>query len=145
MAVIRFVGLSQADQKVVMGRLCGHLSKVVAEGRTVVVLTPDAALARWMDERLWDFDEASFVPHSRVEETVPSPLNRVLITHRDRGTWRGDILVNFGPTPLTAEQLAGASQTYEIFRTDTEEGQASGRARWSAYKAAGENPTKESI
>lgn len=145
MADIRFVGLTQADQKTLMGRLCRRLQEAAQERSKTVVLTPDEALAEWFDERLWDFDEGSFLPHQRIGDTIPSPLNSVLVTHRDRDRWRADIFVNFGPEALSTEQLEQTTTVYEIFRMDTPDGQQSGRLRWSAYKTAGQEPVKETL
>ncbi len=142
---IRFVGLTQADQSAQIRRLCQQLEALTEEGKRVVVVAGDEAAARWFDERLWTFDEASFLPHARISETVPSPLNRAVVVEREAGHYRGDVLVNLSADPLLPEQLDSSQLVFEIFRQDSEEGQEHGRHKWSTYKDAGRSPTKEKL
>jgi DNA polymerase III subunit chi len=142
---IRFVGLTQATQEAQIRRLCLRLETLTEEGKKVVVFASDDKAARWFEERLWTYEESSFLPHARVSETVPSPLNRVVIVDREAGSYRGDILVNLSHEPLAPVQLDSCELVFEIFRQDTEQGQEHGRKKWSTYKDAGRTATKEQL
>ncbi len=142
---IRFVGLTQATQAAQLRRLCLRLEALTEEGKKVVVFASDDKAARWFEERLWTYEDSSFLPHARVSEKVPSPLNRVVIVDREAGHYRADVLVNLSPDPLAPIQLDSSELVFEIFRQDTELGQEQGRKKWSVYKDAGRATTKDSL
>jgi DNA polymerase IIIc chi subunit len=142
---IRFVGLTQATQEAQILRLCLRLEALTEEGKKVVVFASDDKASRWFEERLWTYEDSSFLPHARVAEKIPSPLNRVVIVDREAGHYRGDVLVNLSPEPLAPIQLDSSELVFEIFRQDTELGQEHGRTKWSAYKDAGRTATKEQL
>lgn len=142
---IRFIGLNQAEQGAQMRRLCQRLESLTGEGKRVIVVAGDATAARWFDERLWTYDDSSFIPHARVAETVPSPLNRLIIVEGEVPHYRCDVVVNLATPPLIPAQLSAGQLVFEVFRQDTEEGQESGRKKWAMYKEAGQNPTKGAL
>ena len=142
---IHFIGLIQAEQGAQIRRLCQRIEALTEEGKRVVVIAGDDTAARWFGERLWTYDDSSFVPHARVSETVPSPLNRLVIIHGDAQNYTGDVLVNLAAKPLLPELLKSGQLVFEVFRQDTEDGQESGRKKWSTYKDAGQNPTKGTL
>lgn len=145
MADIRFVGLTQAEQGAQIRRLCRQLGTLTEAGKKVLVVAGDEAAGRWFEERLWTYDEASFLPHARVAEAIPSPLNRLVIVDREQGRYRGDVLVNLSAEPLAPAQLDSGQLVFEVFRQDTEEGQEHGRHKWSTYKEAGQSPTRDKL
>jgi DNA polymerase-3 subunit chi len=142
---IRFIGVTQEDQRHALARLCKALGDHVQAGRRVVICTPDADFSQRLDQLLWTFEEDAFVPHVVVGDEAVSPLNPVLLTHRDPGHLRADVFVNFAPTPLSPSQIEGEVLVYELFRQDKPDGIEMGRLKWAGYKSAGLEPQKHSL
>ena len=56
------------------------IAKAYAEGKRLLVRAPDAQIARALDDFLWTYDPASFIPHAR-RDVVDAENSPVLIVH----------------------------------------------------------------
>lgn len=111
---------------------CRLLRKVHARGLTVGVVGSAPSL-RQLDQALWSFAEADFLPHSTSADTaalqVASPIRLDSDPMRLAGM---DVLVNLGDeVPLGFETF---SRLIEIVATD-DHGRMMARQRWRHYTA----------
>lgn len=118
-----------------LGYACRLLRKACARDARVVVAAPPATLAR-LDELLWTFDEAEFVPHLLATGEVPARLRETPIWLVEDVTLapHHDALVNLG------DDLVAGFETFErvieIVPVDDEPKQAA-RRRWRHYAERG--------
>lgn len=121
--------------------LCRLLRKAYRQDARVRVLADQGELAR-LDAALWTFDPLEFIPHARLESTVP-PIGamaktRIWLTHLHQA-WpqdmeRADTLVNM--TNEIAPQAAEFERVIEVVSEDPSD-KAAARHRWRHYKALG--------
>lgn len=116
------------------------LRKAWRAGRRVVV-TGDARQLAMLDQLLWTFDPAEFIPHARLRAGErPAPrLARTPLWLAEQPADAGacDVLVNLGPGLLSDAPLP--ARTIELVAADADE-VAAGRQRWRQHVAAGRQP-----
>lgn len=96
---------------------------------SAVVLTPDNAAARALDDLLWQFKPESFIPHSREDATAP-----VFIASDTGLLPLRDLLINLGPSlPAEVERFQRLAeiviQTPDVLEPT--------RLRYSRYREMG--------
>ncbi len=112
------------------------LRKAHAKGARVAVVGDVATLQR-LDADLWTADPRDFVPHLRIDGSVPAarmdrtPLWLVADPSRAVGC---QVLVNVGPAAV--EQLESFERVIDLVGSDADDRKA-GRARWRRYEALG--------
>ena len=112
---------------------CRLIRRALASGKPVGVCVPPAQAAR-LDELLWSFEAAEFIPHRRWDgHTPPAPGEVLLLADAERLPHRG-LLVNLGDE-MPGDAL-GFERVLEIIGLAPERVQA-GRARYRVYKQAG--------
>ena len=112
---------------------CRLIRRALASGKPVGVCV-GSALATRLDELLWSFDTAEFIPHRRWDgATPPAPGEVLLVEDAARLPHRG-LLLNLGD-----EMPSGAlefERVLEVIGQAPERVQA-GRARYRVYQQAG--------
>jgi DNA polymerase-3 subunit chi len=119
------------------GRLsfaCRIAEKAWAAGHRVYLHLEDDAEARALDEMLWTFRAASFVPHTLAVDTgAPADCPVVIGTGNDPGDHH-EVLVNLGTQ--VPEFFGRFQRVAEVVLSDPE-ARAASRRRWSYYKDRG--------
>lgn len=114
------------------------LEKVLEAGHKAVVFLKDAAALQALDEALWTYDPASFLPHG-TQETPHPDLQPVYLT-TDMAVPNGaDIAVQVDAA--AAPDLSGFARCLYMFDGRDEAVLTKARADWKALKAAGHDVT----
>ncbi|WP_417318135.1 DNA polymerase III subunit chi [Emcibacter sp.] len=110
------------------------LEKVLERGHRTVVLTGSQETMEDLDQALWTFDPASFLPHGSKGYKWASD-QPVYITTEAENPNNADILVLVDG--CSTDDFSSYSRVLEMFDgTDPNMVQAA-RERWSSYKASG--------
>lgn len=119
---------------------CRIVEKAWQQGHQVYVDTADDDQARLIDDLLWTFKQASFIPHTRSDEESESErcVRIVDANFPPAGGVHINIATTALPLPLAAERLA------EIIPA-SEDGRNAGRARFRDYRTAGYKPHTHNI
>jgi len=112
---------------------CRLIRRALASGKPVGVCVGAVQAAR-LDELLWSFDAADFIPHRRWDgSTAPVPGEVLLVDDAARLPHRG-LLLNL-EDDMPADALA-FERVLEVIGQDAARVQA-GRARYRVYQQAG--------
>jgi DNA polymerase III subunit chi len=112
---------------------CRLIRRALASGKSVGVCV-DAAQATRLDELLWSFDAAEFIPHRRWDgATAPAPGEVLLVDDAARLPHRG-LLLNLRDD-MPSDALA-FERVLEVIGQAPERVQA-GRARYRVYQQSG--------
>lgn len=109
--------------------------------RNIVVVGP-ANFLRQLDEQLWSFSPAEFLPHAWGQDDVANETPIVFVESFESPELEhlphGDVLIHVGQDiPVSVENLASRfPRIVEIVSTDEADRQA-GRARYKAYRDQG--------
>lgn len=109
-------------------RLC---RKILRQPERIWFWCGDAALRQQLDERLWTFDEASFIPHG-----IDQPDAQVCISEHlpQQSGW---IIFNFNNQAL--DQFSNFSHIIEIIENN-EDAKTIGREKFKQYRSLGVAP-----
>jgi DNA polymerase-3 subunit chi len=134
---VDFYVLATTDPETRETFACRLAEKAWQQGYRVFVRTPDQTATERLDERLWTFREASFVPHAPVTEADSEP-----VVIGDSPPEVAQVQVNLG------EQIDPDWRGYEriteiVTNEPTERRQA--RERFRAYRDAGVEPVSHHI
>ena len=114
------------------------LEKVLERGHRAVVLTDSPEMMEELDQALWSFDPASFLPHGSKGSKWPDSQPVYISTDMENPN-KADILVLTDGRRVG--EFNGFDRVLEMFDgTDPEKVQAA-RERWTAYKNSGHNLT----
>lgn len=116
---------------------CRLAEKAWQQGYNVYIRTADKTATERIDERLWTFREASFVPHASVAEADDEP---VVIGETPPAS--ADVEINLGGDVDTAWQAY--ERIAELVANDPEE-RGRARERYRAYREAGVEPTTHNL
>ena len=112
---------------------CRLIRRALASGKPVGVLVPPALMSR-LDELLWSFDAAEFIPHRCWDGTTPPAPGEVLLVDDAANLPHRSLLLNL------AERLPGDAFAFErvleVIGCEPSTVQ-SGRVRYRAYQQAG--------
>lgn len=124
------------------GYACRLVRKAWRQGRQVVV-TGSAGQLQQLDQLLWTFEQAEFLPHVRLRrgESPPPALRRtpIWLAEACADAPARDVLVNLGPE--WPDAFGDFERVIEIVG-DAAEDVSQGRERWRRYRAAGANPAQ---
>lgn len=124
---------------------CRLVRKAVRQGQRVAVTGSAEQLER-LDRLLWRFEADEFLPHLRLPSgaAVPALLARtpVLLVDEPLDCGHGEVLINLGPSMLTASSRF--ARVLEVVANSPDEVQQ-GRVRWRGYVAAGITPTNHAV
>ena len=123
------------------GQLACRLSLMAWEqGHQVWVVVEDEGSARALDELMWDYPPARFLPHERGESGANVPVSIVLSTEQ-AGPQR-DVLINLGGAAV--DDPSRFSRLLEIVPAD-ERLRAASRDKFRHYRSLGLSPDHHEI
>ena len=112
--------------------VCELVKKAYTAEQPTLVLARSRDQAEQLDEKLWEFDEESFIPHQVVGDADDDAVTAVLIVPPDLQTPDRPLVIN-----LRDECAPGLfERVLEVIPADDAE-RAGSRERWKTYKAAG--------
>jgi DNA polymerase-3 subunit chi len=125
-----------------VGYGCRLLRKIYRAGQRVVVCGPDAPWTERLDEALWTFAPADFIPH--VMASDPLATETPVILHAAPSVPEGhfDVLVNLGPH--LAAGFERCPRIIELVGHD-DAARQDGRGRWRRYRELGLSPTTHDL
>lgn len=110
------------------------LQKVLGSGLRAVVMAGSAERVAWLDQLLWTYDPASWLPHGTGRDGDPE-LQPVWLTDKDENPNGAEVLVIIdGAAP---QDLSGFQRCLDLFDGNDPEALAAARNRWKAWKDAG--------
>jgi DNA polymerase-3 subunit chi len=122
---------------------CSIATKAVKQGRRVVVLAPDPAVAQRFDSMLWTVQPLSFVPHVAADSPLAARTPIVIASRLDNlpdiETMR-DVLLNLDNDSRPPESFTRYNMLVEIVSTEETDRQQA-RQRWQSFKEQGLNVT----
>lgn len=122
-------------------RLACRLAMMAWEqGHKVVVLTASEKDAATLDEIMWDFPAGRFLPHSRVETDVETPVR--IETHGADIAVERDLVINLTDHPVSDPERF--SRLLEIVPGEEQRRKAS-RQKFRAYRDLGLDPLSHQI
>ena len=112
--------------------LPGLLERVVEAGHRILLRVGDTETARFLDDALWTYNEASFLPHgtSKAGHEKEQPI---YITHKTENPNGADILVSINNAD-TAD-AKDYPRTLYMFDGMSDEVMAGARERWKHMKS----------
>src|SRR5690606_38262886 len=102
------------------------LEKVLDSGQRAVVRCPTAERAERLDDWLWSYEDASFLPHGQAKD-AHADRQPIVVTHEAVNPNKAQIMVRVAGGP--ADDYAEFERVLEVF-SGTEEGRAAARERW---------------
>ncbi|MDB5815787.1 MAG: hypothetical protein JWN23_2904 [Rhodocyclales bacterium] len=112
---------------------CSIAAKAVRQGRRVVVLVPDAAMAQRFDNILWAAQPLSFVPHVAAGSPLAARTPIVIASRLDNPP-HTDVLLNLDDK--LPQGFTDFGMLVEIVSTQEADRQQA-RRRWQAFKEQG--------
>ena len=110
---------------------CRLAEKAWRQGHNVFLQAPDTTTAQQLDDLLWSFQDASFVPHGLLGTEPKSPVE---IGSGDEAGDHHDVLINLsGQIPAFFSRF---ERVAEIVLNDEQQKQQS-REAWKYYKDRG--------
>lgn len=106
------------------------LEKVLESGQRAVVRCPTAERAERLNDWLWSYDAASFLPHGLATENH-ADRQPVIVTHTAENPNNAGIMLRLPGGDAT--DFASFERVLEVFG-GTEEGRAAARERWKFYR-----------
>lgn len=76
-----------------MNSLCEFIEALYRDKKRIIIFAPDETFAKALDEALWQFKEASFIPHN-LEGEGPTPPPPVHIVYQKLPNARFTHLIN---------------------------------------------------
>ncbi len=137
MSRVDFYILSAADSDQRDAFACRLAEKAWQQGHRIYIRTADAAATQRLDERLWTFREASFVPHSPVAEAEDDP-----IVIGDQPPPAADVQINLGDD--IDPQWRAYQRVAELVTNEPSDRQRA-RERFRHYRDAGVEPTTHNL
>lgn len=105
-------------------------------GKRALVVTGNSERLASLDQLLWTYDEASFLPHGRAPDPDAARQPIWLSDRPDNPNGATVLLLVDGAAPSDPD-LAGFERCLDLFDGADDAALAAARARWSAAKAAG--------
>ncbi|MHB8679443.1 MAG: DNA polymerase III subunit chi [Rudaea sp.] len=119
--------------------VCELAKRAFESGQSVLILARSREQAEALDEKLWEFDEAAFVPH-QIAGDEDDAITPVLIVAPGTVTPDRALVIN-----LRDESVTGIFERVLEVVPDDEAQRAGSRARWKSYKVAGMEPVKHDM
>ncbi|RZJ12823.1 MAG: DNA polymerase III subunit chi [Rubrivivax sp.] len=112
---------------------CRLIRRALTAGKPVGVRAQGSDAVR-LDELLWSFDAAEFIPHRRWDGTTPAAFGEVLLVDDASRLPHRGLLLNVGDD--MPDDALRFERVLEVIGRDPSAVQA-GRARYRAYQEAG--------
>ncbi|WP_297366652.1 DNA polymerase III subunit chi [Acidocella sp.] len=132
MSQIGFYHLTRSD---LFAALPALLGRTLAAKETALVVCPDEATLRVMDERLWTCASPDWLPHGTAATPHPEwqPVFLTLIAEENPAKARFLFCVN----GAGADAASGFARVFDLFDGNDPDAVAAARGRWKAAKEAG--------
>lgn len=134
MTRIDFYTLSDPEPEATLSLVCRLIEDAYGAGQRVHVHADSQAQAHALDERLWCYEPASFLPHNLVGEG-PHPAPPIQIGWGEATARNSDLLINLASTVPTA--LFGRFRQVVEFVPADEAQKAQARERYKFYRDRG--------
>lgn len=97
----------------------------------------DTSIMKMVDERLWDYDPDSFLPHG-TEKEPEAHRQPILLSVSGENLNHANLLLITDGRPLPEEgQESGFARVLDVFNGHDESAVQAARQRWKDYKEAG--------
>ncbi|MDE1961017.1 MAG: DNA polymerase III subunit chi, partial [Xanthomonadaceae bacterium] len=116
--------------------VCELAKRAFESGQRALILARSDEQAQALDEKLWEFDEAAFVPH-QIAGDADDAITPVLIVPPGTSAPDRALIIN-----LRDEAVTGTFERVLEVVPDEESLRTGSRERWKTYKAAGMEPVK---
>ena len=110
------------------------LERARAAGHKIVVMTGSAERTQAIDNLLWTFDPAAWLPHGAAKDG-DAALQPILITEADENPNAADMLVLLDG--VTSARIGEFARCAVMFDGNDEHALAGARALWAEWKARG--------
>lgn len=114
------------------------LAKAITVQPRVVVKAGSRERIETLDNVLWTYDAASFLPHGAAHDGFESDQPIWLTTEDDNPNQAKMLILTDG---AVSDHVAEYELCCELFDGNDEDAVAAARGRWTAYKAAGHDLT----
>ncbi len=131
MTEIGFYHLTRSPLERALPRL---LEKAHASGARIVVMAGSEERVDALDQVLWTYDPASFLPHGAARDGE-APEQPIWLTADDENPNEAAILVL--TDGATSDKVADYARCLEMFDGNDEDAVTAARSRWRDYDAAG--------
>lgn len=131
MTEIGFYHLTRSPLERALPRL---LEKAHASGARVVVMAGSAERIEALDQVLWTYDPASFLPHGSARDGEAAMQPIWLTTEDENPNEASVLLLTDG---ATSEHVAEYARCLEMFDGNDADSVSAARAHWRDYDAAG--------
>jgi len=111
---------------------CRLAAKALADGKRMLIYTPDAELATKLDRLMWTWPATGFVPHCAAHDTL-APETPVLIGADDEAA---DIPILLNLSADCPPHFASFERLLEVVGTEAGDREPA-RARFRLYKSRG--------
>ncbi|MBU6198545.1 MAG: DNA polymerase III subunit chi [Xanthomonadaceae bacterium] len=119
--------------------VCELAKRAFESGQRALILARSDEQAQALDEKLWEFDEAAFVPH-QIAGDADDAITPVLIVPPGTSAPDRALIIN-----LRDEAVTGTFERVLEVVPDEESLRTGSRERWKTYKAAGMEPVKHDM
>jgi DNA polymerase-3 subunit chi len=123
--------------------LPGLIERTIERGWRALIRAESAERAEWIDNLLWTYDEASFLPHAQVGDG-DAARQPVLITTEEANLNAANVLFLIGgavPPAWDAGAMAEFTRIVMMFDGRDAGALASARTAWKDAKSAGHDVT----
>ena len=135
MSEIGFYHLQSQTIEVALPRL---LERVLGAGLKAVVRTPDRGVTAFLDQALWTFDPAGFLPHG-TEKSGNSESQLIYLTSGEEVPNGAEALVVINEAELG--EPSDFKRCFLMFEGRSDEALEAARRRWKALKDSGHSLT----
>jgi DNA polymerase-3 subunit chi len=132
MTEVTFVEVTASQMEM---RACEIAEENYARGRRVQILAVDQEQAERMDDLLWTFNPASFIPHGLWVGSPGEPEQPVVITTKKDAVEGVDSLLMLGYSEV--DLVSRFSHAVHLVVADSQERLESSRRYWTLLKDAG--------
>lgn len=136
MTQVNFYTLSSEEEASKLQFACRLSEKAIALGHRVFIQVASEADCKLVDDMLWQFKPASFLPHG-IQGSEPAEDVPIVIGMGDCPAEANDVLINLRPQACEQHQQFG--RINEIITAD-EASLKAGRDRYRFYQAQGYQP-----
>ena len=123
------VGFYHLTRQALEAMLPRLLEKAYAAGHRILVHCADAEQLKRLDQQLWTYDDASFLPHGSEDKALQPVL---LTTSQDERANNPDVLSALDG--LDIERIGDFARVLYLFEESDPQRLAAARASWSALK-----------
>ena len=111
------------------------LEKALSAGFKILVKTQTKERVKFLDQLLWNYNDASFLPHGGITDEEHHDKQPIFITDEDENPNNAKLLITVDDTD--EGPLDGYNRVLTIFDGNMENSVTRAREKWKAYKDQG--------